>query len=133
MDQLATASPSQHSTGLLVQHERFKHEHKPQEGKDYAWEVMDDGHSHLDIQNFSACFGNPAFIPVLTDLDYIQYMESMCLDLLYIITQRINTGRLRAEDLQRIRITCSDPLVLPRYFEDLNTITRVVHLPTQAH
>ena len=85
----------------------------------------------MDIRNFQACFGDLGIVH--EPADYIKYLESMCLDLLYIITQRINTGRLRAEDLQRIRITCSDPLVLPRYFEDLNTITRIVHLPTQAH
>ena len=119
----------QRRTGLLTQHVLLNHKSMPHAGTDYAWTVESGAH-HLDIKDFNACFGDCGLIH--ENMDYIQYLESMCLDLLFIITQRMKSGQMHAGNIERLTIGCSDSRAPIHVLDDLRRITTIMHPPPQA-
>ena len=119
----------QHSTGVFAQHVLLNHKSMPRAGIDYAWTAQ-SGAQHLDIKNFQACFGNLGIIN--QDIDYIKYLESMCLDILFIITQRIKSSRMTLGNIERLTVGCSDPSAPDNLINDLRRITNIIYQP-QPH
>ena len=119
----------QRRTGLLTQHVLLNHKSMPRAGTDYAWTVQ-PGAQHLDIKNFKACFGE--FDVLHDNEDYIQYLESICLDLLFIITQRVKSGQMHVGDISNLTVGCSDRTASFPVLDDLRRITTIMHPPPQA-
>ena len=119
----------QHRTGVFAQHVLLNHKSMPRAGIDYVWTVQGEVH-HLDIRDFQACFGDLSNFHA--PIDHIKYLESMCLYILYIITQRIKSGRMTLVNIARLTVGCSDPRASDNLINDLHRITNIIYQP-QPH
>ena len=119
----------QHRTGVFAQHVLLNHKSMPRAGIDYVWTVQ-SGAQHLDIKNFQACFGDWGIVH--EPIEYIKFLESMCLYILFIITQRIKSGRMTLGNIERLTVGCSDPRASDNLIKDLHRITNIIYQP-QPH